>query len=164
MNKILDYFEKFVDRLTNIGAVIGGIFTGIMTLIICYAVVGRFILHRPIGWSEEISMYLMVWAVFLGAAFTLKEDAHIGVDILISRVTPRIKNIFLFFHYGVGIVFFAILFYTGIETVVWSFKMGSRSMAIEFPLHLAQLSVPVGSVILMLQCVHKMIVLRRGGD
>lgn len=160
MSRVLDHLEKIIDRLTSLGAVVGGVFTGVMTVIVGYAVVGRYIFNRPIGWSEEISMYLMVWAVFLGAAYTLKEDAHIGVDILISRLKPEIKKFFLLFHYLVGIAFFSILFYKGIEMVVLSLKMGSRSMAIEFPLYLTQLAVPVGSAILILQCIHKLILLR----
>ena len=160
MSRVLDRLEKTIDTLTAIGAVVGGVFTGLMTVIVGYAVVGRYVFSRPIGWSEEISMYLMVWAVFLGAAYTLKEDAHIGVDILISRLTPGIRNIFLLFHYLVGIVFFSILFYKGIEMVALSLKMGRRSMAIEFPLYIAHLAVPVGSAILILQCIHKLILLR----
>jgi len=56
-------------------------------------------------------MYLMVWAVYLGAAYTLKEEAHIGVDILVSRLEPKTKRIFQLFHYLVGLAFFSILLY-----------------------------------------------------
>ena len=160
MSRVWGHLAKTIDRLTVIGAVVGGVFTGVMTVIVGYAVVGRYVFNRPIGWSEEISMYLMVWAVFLGAAYTLKEDAHIGVDILISKLKPEIRRIFLFFHYVVGIIVFSILFYKGIEMVALSLKMGSRSMAIEFPLYIAHLAVPVGSAILILQCMHKLILLR----
>jgi TRAP-type C4-dicarboxylate transport system permease small subunit len=162
MNHALGLFEKVIDRLTSIGAVIGGAFTGVMTVIVGYAVVARYLLNRPIGWSEEISTYLMVWAVFLGSAYTLKEDAHIGVDVLISRLKPEIKRIFLLFQYLVGILFLSCLFYKGIDMVDFSLKMGSRSIAIEFPLYIAHLSVPVGSAILILQCIHKLILLRPG--
>jgi len=159
----LKRLEKIIDALTSAGAVIGGAFTGIMTLIVSYAVVARYVFNRPIGWSEEISTYLMVWAVFLGAAYTLKEDAHIGVDLLISNLKPGIKRNFLRFHYVTGVVFFSILFYKGIDMVALSLKLDSRSMAIEFPLYFTQLSVPVGSAILFLQCIKKLMSLRSEG-
>lgn len=164
MRRALTLFEKIIDRLTALGALIGGVFTVVMTVIVSYAVVARYVFNRPIGWSEEIATYLMVWAVFLGAAYTLKADAHIGVDILISNLKPGVKRIFLCFHYLVGIVFFAILFYQGIDMVDLSLKMGSRSMAIEFPLYIAHLSVPVGSALLILQCIHKLLLLRSEGS
>lgn len=159
MRRALGFLEKTIDMLTTIGAVVGGVFTGVMTIIVGYAVVGRYVFNRPIGWSEEISMYLMVWAVFLGAAYTLKEDAHIGVDILISRLKPETKKIFLNFHYLVGIILFSILLYKGIEMVALSLKMDSRSIAIDFPLYIAHLAVPVGSAILILQCFKKLLLL-----
>ena len=163
-NRILWGIKKIVDTLTACGALIGGIFTGIMTVIVGYAVVGRYILNRPIGWSEEIAMYLMVWAVFLGAAYTLKEDAHIGVDVVVERLRPRLKKAFRIFHYCVGVIIFSIFFYKGIQMVALSIKMNALSMAIDFPLYIAHLSVPVGSVILILQCLSKLLGLRDGSS
>jgi TRAP-type C4-dicarboxylate transport system permease small subunit len=163
-NRILSGLKNTVDTLTAWGALIGGIFTGIMTVIVGYAVVGRYILNRPIGWSEEIAMYLMVWAVFLGAAYTLKEDAHIGVDVLVERLRPGLRKDFRIFHYSVGIVFFSILLYKGIQMVALSIKMNALSMAIDFPLYIAHLSVPVGSVILILQCLNKLLELCDGSS
>ncbi|MBP6940263.1 MAG: TRAP transporter small permease [Syntrophorhabdaceae bacterium] len=154
--------ERIIDRVTGLAAVIGGVFTGIMTLIVGYAVIARYIFNRPIGWSEEISVYLMVWAVFLGAAYTLKEDAHIGVDILITKAPVRIRRALLLFHYLVGIIFMSILFYHGIDMVALTLKMGSRSLAIDFPLVLSHLAVPVGSGILILQLINKLILLAAG--
>ena len=154
--------ERIIDKITGLAAVIGGVFTGIMTLIVGYAVIARYIFNRPIGWSEEISVYLMVWAVFLGAAYTLKEDAHIGVDILITKAPVRIRRALLLFHYLVGIIFMSILFYHGIDMVALTLKMGSRSLAIDFPLVLSHLAVPVGSGILILQLINKLILLAAG--
>jgi len=162
MGRVLDPLEKAIDLLVTITAVIGGVFTGAITLIVGYAALGRYLLNRPIGWSEEISMYLMVWAVYLGAAYTLKEEAHIGVDVLVSKLKPRLKRAFQLFHYLVGLVFFSILLYQGVEMVSLTLKLDSRSLAIDFPLYLAHLSVPVGSALLFLQCLQKLLRLRPG--
>jgi C4-dicarboxylate transporter DctQ subunit len=149
--------EKAINELTSLGAVIGGVFTAIMTMIVGYAVIVRYLINRPIGWSEEISIYFMIWAVFLGTAYTLKEDAHIGVDILISRVPEKTKRFFFLFHYIVGIVFLSILFYKGIGLVALSLKLNNRSIAIDFPLFIPHLAVPVGSAMLVLQFLLRLI-------
>lgn len=162
--RISGNIRKIIDSLTLFGAVIGGLFTGIMTLIVGYAVVGRYILNRPIGWSEEMAMYLVVWAVFLGAAYALKEEAHIGVDIVISRIKPPWKKVVLIFHYLVGLLFFSILFFKGIQMVSLSVKMGALSIAIDFPLYIPQLAVPVGAAMLFLQCLGKLLTLADGGS
>lgn len=154
--------ERIIDKITSLAAVIGGVFTGIMTLIVGYAVIARYIFNRPIGWSEEIAVYLMVWAVFLGAAYTLKEDAHIGVDILITKAPVRVRRALLLFHCLAGILLMSILLYHGIGMVALTLKMGSRSIAIDFPLVLTHMAVPVGSAILILQFISKLISLAAG--
>jgi TRAP-type C4-dicarboxylate transport system permease small subunit len=145
--------EKVIDWVTDLGAAMGGILTAIMTLIVTYAVVLRYLLNRPIGWSEEISVYLMIWAVFLGTAYTLKEDAHIGVDLLMKKIPEKMRPWFLLFHYAVGILFLSVLFYKGIQMVDLSFVLDTRSMAIDFPLYISYLAVPFGSALLVLQLV-----------
>lgn len=148
---------RIINLATDLAAVIGGIFTGFMTLIVVYAVVARYVFNKPVGWSEEIAVYLMIWVVFLGAAYTLKEDAHIGVDILISRLSPFHKKAMLLFHYIVGLIFMLILLVQGIDMVAFTLKMDSHSIAIDFPLVLAHSAVPAGSIILILQFINKLL-------
>ena len=159
---MLRRLEWIIDKITSLAAVIGGVFTGIMTLIVGYAVIARYVFNRPIGWSEEIAVYLMVWAVFLGAAYTLKEDAHIGVDILISKAPVQVRRALLLFHYLAGLLLMSILLYHGIDMVALTIKMDSRSIAIDFPLVLTHMAVPVGSAILILQLISKLISLAAG--
>jgi len=149
--------ERAINGITVLGAVIGGAFTGVMTLLVGYAVLVRYLLNRPIGWSEEISIYFMIWAVFLGAAYTLKEDAHIGVDILMAKLPDRAKKPFFVFHGLMGILFLSIVFYKGIGMVAFSLKLDSRSIAIDFPLFIPQLAVPVGSALLIFQLILKLV-------
>jgi TRAP-type C4-dicarboxylate transport system permease small subunit len=155
MESFLNKTEKVIERLTVLGATLGGILTAVMTGIVTYAVGLRYLLNRPIGWSEEISIYLMIWAIFLGTAYTLKEDAHIGVDLLLKQIPESMKPFFLLFHYVVATVFLSVLFYKGIEMVKLSFVLDTRSMAIDFPLYISYLAVPFGSALLILQLLLK---------
>jgi TRAP-type C4-dicarboxylate transport system permease small subunit len=154
---------RIINVITDLAVWIGCIFSMIMTLIVVYAVLARYLFKRPIGWSEEIAVYLMVWVVFLGAAYTLKENAHIGVDILISRLSLTTKKGVLIFHYLIGIVLMSILFLKGVDMVAFTLQMDSHSIAIEFPLVIPHLAVPVGAAILVLQLIGKLISLAAEG-
>jgi TRAP-type C4-dicarboxylate transport system permease small subunit len=157
MKSLLKLSLKAIDRLTTFGAVIGGALIAVMTAIVTIAVIARYVLSQPIGWSEEVSIYLMIWGIFLGTAFTLKHDAHIGVDLLMSRLSHRAKRFFHCFQYLVGLAFMSILLVKGIGMIKLSLMLDSRSIATDFPLYLIQLSVPVGAVLLMLQLVSKFV-------
>jgi TRAP-type C4-dicarboxylate transport system permease small subunit len=151
------HLTRIINVITDLAVWIGGIFSMIMTLIVVYAVMARYLFKRPIGWSEEIAVYLMIWVVFLGAAYTLKENAHIGVDILISRLSASPKKGVLIFHYLMGIVLMSILFLKGVDMVAFTLQMNSHSIAIDFPLVVPHLAVPVGAAILVLQLIGKLI-------
>jgi C4-dicarboxylate transporter DctQ subunit len=155
MSYALRRIETIINGLTHVGSVLGGIFTGVMTFTVTYAVVLRYAFNQPIGWSEEVSTYLMIWAAFLGAAYALKEDAHIGVDLLLSKLPERIKPFFLLFHCVIGLIFCSILFYKGVELVQFSINLNNRSIAFDFPLFVPQLAVPVGSAMLIFQFLAK---------
>lgn len=151
------HLTRIINVVTDLAVWIGGFFSVIMTLTVVYAVLARYLFKRPIGWSEEIAVYLMIWVVFLGAAYTLKENAHIGVDILISRLSASPKKGLLIFHYLTGIVLMSILFLKGIDMVAFTLQMNSHSIAIDFPLVIPHLAVPVGAALLILQLIGKLL-------
>lgn len=157
MQSIPGRIERSIDRITGWSAALGGLFIGVMTVIVTYAVVARYLFNRPIGWSEEISIYLMIWAVYLGAAYTLQGGGHIGVDLLMNKLPPRAKPYFHCFHHLTGLFFLSILLVKGIEMVRLSILLDNRSLAIDFPIYLAELSVPLGAVLLMMQLLLKLI-------
>ncbi len=43
--------------------------------------------------SEELSRWLFVWLTFLGAVVALRENGHLGTDMLVGRLGPRGKKV-----------------------------------------------------------------------
>ncbi len=78
---VLDAAAKFVDYL------IGGCLL-VMVVMVFGNVVLRYLFNSGIAVSEELSRWLFVWLTFLGAIVALKEHAHLGTDMLVSRL-PR---------------------------------------------------------------------------
>ena len=50
-------------------------------------VVARNIVHFPTTWAEELSRFMCVWTVFLGAAAAWARNTHIVINILPRRLT-----------------------------------------------------------------------------
>ena len=55
-------------------------------------VVLRYGFNSGITVSEELSRWCFVWMIYLGAIVGLKEHAHLGTDMLISRLGRRGKR------------------------------------------------------------------------
>ncbi|HWV09737.1 MAG TPA: TRAP transporter small permease [Pseudomonas sp.] len=63
-----------------------------ITSLIFLNVVLRYGFNSGIFFSEEISRLAFVWLVFAGAQLMLHEHCHIGVDMLTSRVSPKVAK------------------------------------------------------------------------
>jgi TRAP-type transport system small permease protein len=66
-----------------------------MVVLVFGNVVLRYGFNTGITVSEELSRWLFVWMTFLGAVVALKENLHLGTDVLVSRLGPTGKKICL---------------------------------------------------------------------
>lgn len=89
-----------------------------MCILVFGNVVLRYIFNSGITWSEEMSRFLFVWLVFLGAIVALKENMHLGVDIVINALSRKVKKV-------VFIVSNLLVLY-----VLWLLLNGSWKMAV----------------------------------
>ena len=63
-----------------------GVALAAMVVLVFGNVVLRYAFNSGITVSEEVSRWLFVWMTFLGAVVALKEHAHLGTDVLVSRL------------------------------------------------------------------------------
>ena len=54
----------------------------------------RYVLNKPVGWSEEVIITTWLWTVLWGAAFILDESEEIRFDILYSNISENTRRIF----------------------------------------------------------------------
>jgi TRAP-type C4-dicarboxylate transport system permease small subunit len=64
-----------------------------MVVLVFGNVVLRYIFNSGIAISEELSRWLFVWMVFLGAIVGLREHAHLGVDSFVKLLSPTGRKI-----------------------------------------------------------------------
>lgn len=89
------------DRLKKISAVLRGLsdaslwIAGLglvaMTAIVAYQVYMRFIVNSSPAWTESGSIMIMSWFIFLGAAVGVRENFHMGFDVLLYFLPPAGK-------------------------------------------------------------------------
>ena len=67
----------------------------VMVVMVFGNVVLRYAFNSGITVSEELSRWAFVWMTFLGAIVALKENGHLGTDLLIGRLGPTGKKVCL---------------------------------------------------------------------
>jgi TRAP-type transport system small permease protein len=88
MNKLLDGYCRLLEWLLVV-------LLALMVLLVFGNVVLRYALNSGITVSEEVSRWLFVWLTFLGAVIAIREHAHLGSDMLVSRLGPTGKKVCL---------------------------------------------------------------------
>jgi TRAP-type C4-dicarboxylate transport system permease small subunit len=56
----------------------------------------RYVLDRPLGWTEEVTVLCWVWVVLWTAALILTDEQEVRFDIVYSAVPLRFRRAFTF--------------------------------------------------------------------
>ena len=98
--KVFDKIKFIVDKILE---VLGTATLAIMTVLVCYQVIARYVFNAPSAISEALSQYLFVWMIMFGSAYVYGSREHLAIDILKDKFSPKmymivevITNIFLF--------------------------------------------------------------------
>ena len=101
----------------------------------------------PIIWSIDIAQLFFGWICFLGADQALRQNRHIGMDVLIRLFPARFQRTVGFFLDILSIAFLVIVTYYGFKLSIINWER--RFNTIEVSYSLATLSVPVGCLLML---------------
>ncbi|MDP3758903.1 MAG: TRAP transporter small permease subunit [Ramlibacter sp.] len=52
----------------------------------------RYVFNWPVGWTSELSLAAWLWLVLWGAAFVLKDEEEIRIDLVASHANRRTRR------------------------------------------------------------------------
>ncbi len=115
MVKRLDALLRGIDWLNEkVGQGVAWLNT-LLVLVVCYDVFARYFLKRSVVAIQELEWHLFAIIFLIGAAYTLKYDRHVRVDVFYTRLSPRHKAMINFWGSLLFLLPFALL-------VIWSSK------------------------------------------
>jgi TRAP-type C4-dicarboxylate transport system permease small subunit len=128
-----------------------------VTIGTCVDVLLRYSLNRPISWMLEITEYAMLYIPFLGAAFVLKEDGHIRIDLVITFLSERSRGwLNVFTSFVGGMVMLAYTWF-GAQVTLDYFKRGVPSLeSLKTPMFLILMIIPIGGLLFSIQFFRQM--------
>ena len=85
----------WIDRYCKLLEWLMALLLALMVVLVFGNVLLRYAANSGITVSEELSRWLLVWMTFLGAVVAIKEHAHLGTDMLVSRLGPLGKKVCL---------------------------------------------------------------------
>lgn len=88
MRSLLNSVSRVTSVLATLALWLSGIGLVAMTGIVGWQVYGRYVLNATPVWSEPITLQLMGWFILFGAAVGVRENFHLGLDLL-HHVLPK---------------------------------------------------------------------------
>jgi TRAP-type C4-dicarboxylate transport system permease small subunit len=154
ISRVLGQFSNVVLWLAGIGLIS-------MTAIVAYQVFMRFVINASPSWTEAGAIMLVTWFVFLGAAVGVRENFHMGFDVLIYVLPPGAKpwlravSDLCIFAFAFGMVFY------GGELVIryWS----TRIPVLGLPTSFTYFPIVVSGVLMCLFSLER-ILMRLAGE
>ncbi|MEI1250082.1 TRAP transporter small permease [Rhizobium aouanii] len=99
-------------RLSNAALWLAGTGLVLMTVFVAWQVFCRYVLNDSPSWTEPGSVMLMSWFIFLGAAVGIRENNHLGFDVLLyvlpksgKRVLRMISDVVIL-AFGAGMAWY----------------------------------------------------------
>ncbi len=132
--------------------------------VLTYQVIVRYILKVPTIWEIEFSVYLMIFATFVGAAYGLKEGAHINIDMITRLLPPRVNRRLSLITSLLSLIFCILVAWKGWGMWWEAAAKGWRSESLWGPpLAIPYLFLPLGMTLLSIQYLNLIFGLFKGG-
>ena len=154
--KLLTKSGAVFERTLNLLGALAGVLVAFMMLGVSVDVFMRYFLNRPIFWMIEITQYAMVFILYLGTAWLLKQDGHVVMDVLINRLSQRSRNLTNIVTSIIGAIVCLIITWYGVK-VNWDYIQTDYlySATLEIPAFLLQAIVPLGVFLLFIQFLRR---------
>ncbi|MCC6609512.1 MAG: TRAP transporter small permease [Burkholderiales bacterium] len=153
---------RVFDRVIDAGAALAALLLVVIMLATTVKVVFRYGLHQSLIGVDQISGTLLLYVAFLGAAWVLRRDEHVIIDLLLGQVGSRTRRYLLLASALIGAAVCLVLAAFGTWEVITSLQRGIRIPAeIEMPRAVNLVVIPLGFLLLGLQFLRRAVRLRR---
>lgn len=140
-NRAIDQFNRLI------GWTLAGLLL-MMTVLIFWQVFARFVVGKPLFFSDEIARFAMLWLTFLGAGYAYRKGALISVDIVLEYAGKTLSCLLRIAIILCSALFAFIMVKYGYELMdrVASQTAPSTRISMMWP----YMSVPAGGVVILI--------------
>lgn len=116
--------------IAKFGKEIAGILLLLMTTIVVLQVFFRYIVGEPLGWSDELSRYMMIYMTYLCLPIIYLQDRNIAMTFLLEKLQgKRIYHLFMFVIHILSLLTICVWIYFG-----WKFFLRGNVTADSLPI------------------------------
>lgn len=158
-------YRKMIGVISKAQRIVATIILGFITALNFYEICQRVLLGRSLIWVQEISVILVVWLVFTGAAHVYCDGNLINVDFLFVKTRGKLR---LIWNTVVNlIILFVLIVFMVFGTQYSIAQWPIRTNALSLPFSVYSIPLILASCSMILTMVYKVyefiLVYREGG-
>lgn len=141
---------KVLDKLEEIILVIALL---TMTVIAFANIISRNFAEISLSFTEELTINLFVLLTFVGTAVGVRNYAHLGFTLFYDLGGKWVKRSMIAISTLAGLVLFGVLFWYGIQTILFQMDIGQKTPALGWPTWVMTMSLPIGAALCLIRTV-----------
>ena len=91
--KLFSMVTRIYERTIDIAAFLAGVLLIFLMLSVTLEVTLRYFWGRPTSWVVEIAGYILLFITFLVAAWVLKREGHVKMDLVLSLFSMKTQSL-----------------------------------------------------------------------
>lgn len=142
-----------VDTVNDkIGSYIG-LTVVVMTLMMTYEVLSRRLFNNPTSWAWPLCVQMQVVVAALAGGYCLLSKAHVRMDVIYSRFSPRTRAVIDIATFIFVLLFLGVALWKATVMGLLSFSGSERSISGFRPYiwHLKLIVIPLGILLFLVQ-------------
>ena len=156
---------RIFDAILTIGGVLSGVILVGVMLTVVVKVFFRYVLREGLIGIDQISGTMLLWITFLGAAWVLRREEHISIDLVFTHLSPQAQRWLGVVNSIICAFVCLVITVYGLTEVITSWQRGIRIPAeIEMPRYLNLMVIPLGTFFLWLQFMRRALLYYQGRE
>ncbi len=148
--KTFTFIKRIVDKFVEILCII---LLFIMTVLVTYQVVTRFVFSNPSAISELTAQYLFVWMVMIGSAYMFGLREHLNISLLKDKLPPLLNTLVEILIALLLIIFsFGMTFLGGIRNTL--VQMRTTDAALQVPMGVIYSIIPISGAFMIFYAIY----------
>jgi C4-dicarboxylate transporter DctQ subunit len=119
-------------------------------------VILRYVFNTGWSGSYEVTIMALIWCTFIGVSLGIKENIHIGVDVLVVRFAPKTRRVLIIISIALCFLFGVVVAVKGFAFAEFISRSHLLSRDLRIPMEIGYLAVPVGGVLICLRFIERL--------
>ncbi|WP_158738071.1 TRAP transporter small permease [Alteribacillus sp. YIM 98480] len=149
--------DKFIAGLYSVSKWLVAALVAAMSVVIIAQIISRGIFHYSIFWAEELSRFCLIWITFIGASAAYKNVEMAALDLLEKKISGKFRWLNKVIIELLVLVFVVTALYYGVIQTFSPSIMNQVSPAIQLPMFIVYLAIPIGFGLMSLYSISSLI-------